>query len=642
MDVRQTPPLPQTIPAAVSKFVEAQASASHKRTDVVRPASEPPNVLASTGIVNSNVTSQPQTQPIEVSGYQGPGPQYSQAAVPAAVSSYQRPLPENNLYQDPQPAAAQGAAHGPPRTADNTPGAPHPPPPPPSYSDNMPARSTPTVQPGYSSNQHMGNSSNQHMGYNSNQHMGTYGQPYMSDRNYVSAAPAPVQPNDVYAPQPMPMPANMHGYNPFAPFQPMAPYAAPREEPARAASKAPSSSSSSSAADEDDGKPANTYANRFKAILSAVTISEVGPMLLLTGGMLAHHYRNRSASKLVPYQMPKWIRYLKNMLFAYNALKFSRNNGLIKAPPKIQPTWPQETGKRGIPGDVTAQAAGTRGLGGHDTAGDPGAAPQNDIVMQMVNAMVGELFGGKDALAHSSARAASGVLDGFDHSWAVPKALAEQSHRDVYFSQRSIREIEPHFMGGAAAIQALETERRLFREQHAGSVVDSQHEYRVMGLALSECDALLERKADAGELGPDDTLQLVGKVALATIIKIKAEEEENIGSKGPSRPRSQPAMGGLGGAEQCQPPAEYARAYTQPDLGHAYSHPEQQGQAYASPAQSQAYVNQGHAHSTVGENHSYDNPGHNYTYDNAYAPPFNMAQQHPPALDTFAHHSFYY
>ncbi|KAJ2714331.1 hypothetical protein H4S00_005182 [Coemansia sp. D1744] len=640
MDVRRTPPLPQLVGVqqhpTMSKFIESQLAAKQRRrADAGNLVAEGLNAIASTGAISNVVTSQPQPQQSqtppqprapEPSGYQGPGPQYTQAMAQPIDSVVYPTLPQNSSGppQNPSGAQLQSVAVSPNQSNPNMPQ-----PPPPSYSSNtIPAGDAPTAHVAFST-----------------PHMGNYSQAYVSDRNFVSA-PAP-PPNDVYAGMSqMPMPVNMHAYNPFVPYlQPQAPPGAvpmnhpvPMDHPVRAATQAPPPpSSSSSSSDHDDGLPANTYANRFKAILRAVTISEVGPMILLTGGMLAHHYRNRSASKLIPYQMPKWIRYLKNILFAYNGLKFSRNNGLIKAPPKISPTWPQETGKRGL-GDVTQPGTrglsdfepgdGTRGLDNYDLQG--GEPAPNDIVMQMVNAMVGELFGGRDGAAQT-AHNGNGVLDGFDHSWAVPRALAEQSHRDVYMSGRNIAEIDAHYLGGAAAIQALETERQAVAMQP--HVVDSQHEYRVMGMALSEVDTLLERKADAGALGSDDTLQLVGKVALATIIKIKAEEDNHGSDARNRRGVEQPIFSH----------ADQITAYGHANQTTAYSYPGHGQTGYSHGEYSQAdYVQNGYAQAGYVQN-DYTQTGYAQNdYARAYVPAVGGYQQHPPALDRHAHHSYHY
>ncbi|KAJ2850127.1 hypothetical protein IWW36_002126 [Coemansia brasiliensis] len=398
---------------------------------------------------------------------------------------------------------------------------------PPSYTNNSNTPSDdPTVYPGHSAYQ-----------------MGNFGQPAYNtqERNYTSAPAVPMQPVDAYAgPQPaMPMPQApqpAYNYNPFTPFEAAA---SSGEERHRLASKRSASSSSSSSSSSKESLPANTYANRFKAIMRAVTISEVGPMILLVGGMLAHHYKNRNADKLIPYQMPKWIRYLKNMLFTYNAFKSARNNGLIKTIPQIRPTWPQETGKRGLApkNDAVPPPLNHRGLTDHDPYQGgygsrdlqhemPEQPPQSDIVMQMVNALVGQLYQDSPN-GNGNPDPESGVLDGFDHSWAVPQELAKKWHHAVYVAGQSLAHVESHFLGGAAAIHVLKAEKQMLREEgpNASAQLDSMHEYRVMGMALSEVDLLIERKADLGALSPQDNLEHVGKVALATIIKIKAEKD---------------------------------------------------------------------------------------------------------------------
>ncbi|KAJ1748921.1 hypothetical protein LPJ79_004157 [Coemansia sp. RSA 1821] len=442
---------------------------------------------------------------------------------------------------------------------------------PPSYTNNSNTPSdAPTVYPGHSAYQ-----------------MGNFGQPAYNtqERNYTSAPAAPMQPVDAYAgPQPaMPMPQApqpAYNYNPFASFEAAAP---PNEEHQRLTSKRSASPSSSSSSSSKESLPANTYANRFKAIAKAVTISEVGPMILLVGGMLAHHYKNRSADKLIPYQMPKWIRYLKNMLFAYNAFKNARSNGLIKTIPQIRPTWPQETGKRGLApkNDAVPPPHSHRGISdydpyqsGHrsrDLQDIPEQPPQSDIVMQMVNALVAQLYQDTPN-GYTGPNTESSVLDGFDHSWAVPQELARKWHHAVYVAGQSLAQIEPHFLGGAAAIHALKAEKQMLREEgpNASAQLDTMHEYRVMGMALSEVDLLIERKADLGALSPQDSLEHVGKVALATIIKIKAEKDAQRASRHSAAPMAVRGYDDMGYgqydpyayvASQHQPPALNSRAY---------------------------------------------------------------------------------
>ncbi|KAJ2630768.1 hypothetical protein H4R22_002440 [Coemansia sp. RSA 1290] len=537
--------------ATIIKIKMDEEAAGHCIDQETEPPAASPDTIASTSS-SSRITTQPQEQLSQVSNsrYSSEVDLQRQGMQPMPQAPAQTPNSYTSAASiQPQPHSSQ----------------------PPSYTNNSNTPSdAPTVYPGHSAYQ-----------------MGNFGQPAYNtqERNYTSAPAAPMQPVDAYAgPQPaMPMPQApqpAYNYNPFASFEAAAP---PNEEHQRLTSKRSASPSSSSSSSSKESLPANTYANRFKAIAKAVTISEVGPMILLVGGMLAHHYKNRSADKLIPYQMPKWIRYLKNMLFAYNAFKNARSNGLIKTIPQIRPTWPQETGKRGLApkNDAVPPPHSHRGISDYDPYQNshrsrdlqdiPEQAPQSDIVMQMVNALVAQLYQDTPN-GYTGPNTESSVLDGFDHSWAVPQELARKWHHAVYVAGQSLAQIEPHFLGGAAAIHALKAEKQMLREEgpNASAQLDTMHEYRVMGMALSEVDLLIERKADLGALSPQDSLEHVGKVALATIIKIKAEKDAQRASRHSAAPMAVRGYDDTGYgqydpyayvASQHQPPALNSRAY---------------------------------------------------------------------------------
>ncbi|KAJ2300490.1 hypothetical protein IWW51_005542 [Coemansia sp. RSA 2702] len=120
------------------------------------------------------------------------------------------------------------------------------------------------------------------------------------------------------------------------------------------------------------------------------------------------------------------------------------------------------------------------------------------------------------------------VLGGFDDSNAVQKVVAEHYYRHVYRKNMDLRQATPQTLGGAAAIKALRSEERMVHQLRYSELAmppDLHHDQMVMGLAMSEAADLLERKSELGPLHPDDNLENIGQIALATIIKIKIDED---------------------------------------------------------------------------------------------------------------------
>ncbi|KAJ1732563.1 hypothetical protein LPJ61_001982 [Coemansia biformis] len=152
----------------------------------------------------------------------------------------------------------------------------------------------------------------------------------------------------------------------------------------------------------------------------------------------------------------------------------------------------------------------------------PTEAEFDEFMMQVMQQIVGSLFRVKPNKR--------GSVEEFDTSWAMPKHLAEEHYRNIYRHRIGLRGVKPHVLGGAAAIKALRSERQMMSYhgmQQGVSDPGYKQDFMLLGLALTEVHGLLNRKADANELGPDDFLENVGKFAIATIIKIKLDEDKS-------------------------------------------------------------------------------------------------------------------
>ncbi|KAJ2711930.1 hypothetical protein H4R19_003012 [Coemansia spiralis] len=324
------------------------------------------------------------------------------------------------------------------------------------------------------------------------------------------------------------------------------------------------SSSSSSSLTTARGMPANTFGNRFINGVKALGVSEVVSPLMFIIANILHHYKHRTSETLVPYKPPPWMRYVKNFTLAVSSYRWLRTNGIVRpvshAPePAAVPT----DGKRSVDASRSLNAATrhtssrrtehhhhhrSRNAGhsssrhrsrGLDAAvvpqashpqpvyadqmqqhGDdqvPTEADLNDFVMHMVAHIANGLFRAKG----------DGHGDEFDSSWAVPRQMAQEYHRSIFRRGTGLQGVEPHVLAGAAAIQALRNEGEVlgYHRRQYGGTNDVRFDFMLLGLALSETQALLTRKADAGAiLGPTDSLEHVGRIALATVIKIKLDE----------------------------------------------------------------------------------------------------------------------
>ncbi|PIA13115.1 hypothetical protein COEREDRAFT_11771 [Coemansia reversa NRRL 1564] len=384
---------------------------------------------------------------------------------------------------------------------------------------------------------------------------GTFGPNAQNYNNHISAAPLGVNYVNTYSNAP-PQISYPHmqsvplvNTKPYAAFDHSNPFHSSNNNKFEHNVNANTDHHSSVSSAEPSGLD-NTFRNRIKDFLGNVSVCETVPMASLVTAALIHHYRHRNTTKLVPFEGPKWLRYLGNAVFARATYGFLTGNGLIKPRSKA----PQESARtlswdgrdsyssnpHNIPNSHTIGGY-TNGHIQYDMQSAPNAvAPALESsyaggVTQMVGKIVNGLFRNRNAngmpgITNRGLNDSADILDGFDESWAVPRKLAEKYYRNIYHKGKNLYNVETYVLGGAAAISALHSEKSMVRHQlgnHSNTTkqLDYKHDYVVMGLALSEVEMLLERKSEMGPMGPGDDLESIGKIALATIIKIKTDED---------------------------------------------------------------------------------------------------------------------
>ncbi|KAJ2715544.1 hypothetical protein H4R19_001148 [Coemansia spiralis] len=265
----------------------------------------------------------------------------------------------------------------------------------------------------------------------------------------------------------------------------------------------------SSKASQASRRMQNSFAVMAKDCLKSVQLQDAVPLVTTLSAAIYHHFNNRRSEDFVPYQHPHWIGWVYRGMMVYSAYTFAKARGLIgssRKKPQNQPTGPGGAhGTRGI-ADVAQRPAPT-----------PASRGSRTPVPAAAVADMHQLFG-------SAAVEPGNAIDEYDARWAVPKEAARQHYHAVYHAQLDLRSAGPQVLGGAAAIRALRKETAQQRMQHdprAATCCGAR--LTVMDCALAEVDGLLRRKAAATKLTPADTLENVGRIALATIIKIKMD-----------------------------------------------------------------------------------------------------------------------
>ncbi|KAJ1988070.1 hypothetical protein GGI25_005474 [Coemansia spiralis] len=290
--------------------------------------------------------------------------------------------------------------------------------------------------------------------------------------------------------------------------------------------------------EKKNGYQPRNFLTCLKDSLQNVSISDLVPIATLLAATFLHHYRHWSSDRLVPYKQPTWVKYVKNTIYAYNTYGFLKTNNLLSTMGK---RGLEAVGTRNISGNASGVnstsllpllAAGTQ-VRGWDASRSLHATEPKDMPMAM-DSILSSLFGTQAGGAakgmqdyESAAYGQPGVLAGFNDSYAVQRAVAEHYFHHIYFKNMDLRHASAQAMAGAAAMKVLQSENKLGSMVFAdpSAPADLQHDQIVMGIVMSEVNDILERKRQMCVLGGDETLEGVGRIALATIVKIKIDEE---------------------------------------------------------------------------------------------------------------------
>ncbi|KAI9503077.1 hypothetical protein BX070DRAFT_224687 [Coemansia spiralis] len=276
----------------------------------------------------------------------------------------------------------------------------------------------------------------------------------------------------------------------------------------------------------------------LKDSIRQVTIPDILPLATLAAATFLHHHKHWSTGKVVPYKQPKWMKYVKNMRYAYNTYGFLKSNSLLGlgarglktvATRDISSTSRELNSKSSLPlpasGNQTHNWDTSRALHANESEDIPVAMDNilNSLFSTQTTGAAREVHGYK-----SAARGQPDVLAEFNDSYAVQRADAEHYFYYIYHNNMDLRYASAQAIGGAAAIKALQGENELRNMVFSDPLApaDLQHDQMIMGIAMSEVNSLLENKMRVCTPSHDETVEHIGKIALATIVKIKLDEEK--------------------------------------------------------------------------------------------------------------------
>ncbi|KAJ2776166.1 hypothetical protein H4R18_005816, partial [Coemansia javaensis] len=226
------------------------------------------------------------------------------------------------------------------------------------------------------------------------------------------------------------------------------------------------------------------------------------PILMIASSAFFHHFSNRGNPAMLPFGGSKWEKRVNNAMFAISAYGFCKTNGIFGTPAPVQQPVIKHTTARDL---ALEHSPGTRSL---DMSPD---APHNHHHHHQAP------YTEEEHLEHIRQ-----VAEEFDARWAVPKAEAKHNYHEVYRTPGGLEAASMFVLGGAAAIRALRKEAR--QCDRASVASDRSEDQAIMESAMAEASSLLARKAARAELAPDETVENVGRIALATIIQIKTEQ----------------------------------------------------------------------------------------------------------------------
>ncbi|KAJ2699207.1 hypothetical protein FB645_005402 [Coemansia sp. IMI 203386] len=398
-----------------------------------------------------------------------------------------------------------------------------------------------------------------------------------------------------------------------------------------------------------------SFLNCLKDSLKHVEYMELLPIAGVLGASLFHHYKHRGSKHVVPFREPTWVKYLNNIAFAHNAYGMVKHGahgaggggsgggipwtGILSAlagsamasgvrpgghgnnsqafgrPPPNRPGM--GSGFQQPYGRPNGQHGGGFGGSGGFGGGGSGGGLGGDMVTKVLGKVLGNLFKGgmggnggrtRDLESSNYDNEPLDIFSTFDDTYALQKVVAEHYYKHVFHKNMDLRTASAQTLGGAAAMRVLRREGEInqqFTESREQLPEDMTPDQMLMGCVMSEVEELLRLKEERGPLDPEDTLENVGTIALATIIKIKLDEERGLADR-----KSQSANeDGYSSTEQ-----HNGHDHVRRNQSTRHGHREHSRHHHDSSGSQKEYHGQ-----RMGENKSYDNDyNYNYSYGNQY------------------------
>ncbi|KAJ1843640.1 hypothetical protein LPJ73_005429 [Coemansia sp. RSA 2703] len=313
--------------------------------------------------------------------------------------------------------------------------------------------------------------------------------------------------------------------------------------------------------------PKYSFLNCLKDSIKHIEYMELLPIAGVLGASLYHHFKHRGSEHVVPFKEPSWVKYLGNIAFAHNAYGMVKHRpgggggggggipwtGILSAlagsamasgvrpgfgggnqgygrPQHQRPGIGQQYGR---PNQSGYGSSG--GFGGFGGSGGGGSGGGGDMVTKVLGKILGTLFkGGNTGMRTRDLESGGGtdIFSTFDDSYALQRVVAEHYYKHIYLKHMDLRQASSQMLAGAAAICVLRKEPEIQQQldESWGQLPEGMtFDQMIMGRVMSEVEELLALKMQqGGVLDPEDTLENVGRMALATVIKIKMDEEKGM------------------------------------------------------------------------------------------------------------------
>ncbi|KAJ1945783.1 hypothetical protein EC988_005679, partial [Linderina pennispora] len=279
------------------------------------------------------------------------------------------------------------------------------------------------------------------------------------------------------------------------------------------------------------------FVGALKELMEHLSYADLVPIVGTIGTFAYHKLRSRNKRDNAQYQKPSWMNHVENAAFIYTAYDFVKGAGGSTSSNSQRPAQGPRPPGGGGGMNWTSILATAIGANRPQMYGGFHPYPQPDKGTLAMHKIISSLF--KKVTSRDAAVDSNGPisLDDFDRSCAIDKRTAEYYHSLLFGPQADLSKATAQMLGGAAAIQALRSEPQVqealktaVKQGHANKIPkDLNHEHVVLGVAMSEADQLMQRKSTVVHLSPDDTLFNIARVAIASVIQIKMDEEKTMG-----------------------------------------------------------------------------------------------------------------